>query len=110
MNNSIDREYIALELTKITVSDKCFSEERVSEIYLHHLEKLYGVEDLKNIPILRAKLDDLTHENIKLREDIKNTINTRVEKKFNEIKDILYLGKGNMEEYIFNDIMRIINE
>lgn len=107
MNNNIDREYISLELVKLAINNNQ-NDFDVYSRYSFYLKELYKIEDLENIPILKAKLDDLTNENKKLREYTSNMVKECVNEKFKAIEDVLNNNKGNMELHVYNELMNII--
>lgn len=102
MEEMRDKQYLALELTKITFehSEGYAKRKEVMQNYWYFLEDLTGV--FEKI----AKLEELEKEN----EKLQGLIRVQAEKQDNELKlhrliDVLNQCKGDMEPYVYECLM-----
>lgn len=105
MNEMQDKQYLALELTKITFehSEGHAKRKDVMENYWYFLEDLTGV--FEKI----AKLEELEREN----EKLQGLIRIQAEKQDNGLKlhrliDVVNQCKGDMEPYVYDTLMHEI--
>ena len=101
--NTVDKVYLALELTKIRYDD--IPNKKTVEVYNvfeYYLEKLTKIDDISE---LISELENLKKENIRLQElynSIKKKLNDVVPRsKRDEIMDILYENKGDIEPRVY---------
>ena len=100
-----DKQYLALELTKITFehSEGYAKRKEVMQNYWYFLEDLTGV--FEKI----AKLEELEKEN----EKLQGLIRVQTEKQDNGLKlhrliDVINQCKGDMEPYVYDTLMHEI--
>lgn len=105
MNEMQDKQYLALELTKITLehSEGYAKRKDVMESYWYFLDDLTGV--FEKI----TKLEELEREN----EKLQGLIRIQSEKQDNGLKlhrliDIINQCKGDMEPYVYDTLMNEI--
>ena len=105
MNEMQDKQYLALELTKITFEhDEGYAKRKdVMENYWYFLESLTEVFEKV------AKLEELERENEKLRGLLKlKTDDPERVKKLQRIAEVLNQCKGDMEPYVYDTLMHEI--
>lgn len=97
--NTVDKVYLALELTKIRYNDipnKLTDD--VSNTFKYYLKELTEIDDI-------SELENLKKENIRLQElynSIRKKLNDVVPRsKRDEIRDILSENKGDMEPRVY---------
>lgn len=105
MNEMQDKQYLALELTKLTFehSEGHAKRKDVMESYWYFLEDLTGI--FEKI----AKLEELEREN----EKLQGLIRIQAEKqdrgaKLHRLIDVVNQCKGDMEPYVYDTLMNEI--
>lgn len=108
MNEMQDKQYLALELTKITFEHKEGYAKRkdVMENYWYFLEDLTGVFEKV------ARVDELEKEinTLQMKLNAKTEENPWGNIRLGMLRKILEDGKGDMEPYLYNAIIKIIGE
>ena len=102
MNEMQDKQYLALELTKITFehSDGYAKRKDVMENYWYFLEDLTGVFEKV------ARVEELEKENERLQGLLKiATDNPNHGKKLHRLIDVVNQCKGDMEPYVYECLM-----
>jgi hypothetical protein len=102
MNETQDKQYLALELTKITFehSEGYAKRKDVMENYWYFLEDLTGVFEKV------ARVEELEKEIEKLQGLLKiATDNPNHGKKLHRLIDVLNQCKGDMEPYVYECLM-----
>ena len=102
MNDMQDKQYLALELTKITVEhSEGYTERRdVMENYWYFLEDLTGVfEKISRVEELEKEIEQLRGL-LKLKTDDPERV-----KKLQRIADVINQCKGDMEPYVYECLM-----
>lgn len=104
MNDLQDKQYLALELTKIKCdkinNNGIYSRENIMEDYWYFLESLTEVFEKV------ARLEELEKENEKLRGLLKlKTDDPERVKKLQRITDVINHCKGDMEPYVYQQLM-----
>ena len=109
MNNDLkDKQYLALELTKILYGDNTeLTNEGIFTAYESFLKKLTGLHDeIETIQALRNQIKYLQEENDRLRVD-----NLDILKPFcDKLMAVLREAQGDMEPYVYTALMNIIKE
>ena len=106
MNEMQDKQYLALELTKLTVAnyDGFVCNEIIMKNYYYILNDLTGVMDKIE------KLQELEKEIEKLQGLLKiATDNPKHGEKLHRLIDVLNQCKGDMESYVYECLMAEIN-
>lgn len=106
MNDIQDKQYLALELTKLTVANynDFVCNEKIMENYYYILNDLTGVMDKIE------KLQELEKEIEKLQGLLKiATDNLNHGKKLHRLIDVINQCKGDMEPYVYECLMAEIN-
>lgn len=102
MEEMQDKQYLALELTKIkyqSITEKTDRSDMMSD-YWYFLESLTGVFEQV------ARLEELENENEKLRGLLKlKTDDPERVKKLQRITDVINQCKGDMEPYVYECLM-----
>lgn len=102
MNEIQDKQYLALELTKIkhqTITEKT-ERNNIMEDYWYFLESLTEVFEKL------ARVEELEKENEKLRGLLKlKTDDPERVKKLQRIADVINQCKGDMEPYVYECLM-----
>lgn len=102
MNEMQDKQYLALELTKIkyqTLPEKVRRGDIMSD-YLYFLNDLTGILDKSE------QIEELVKENEKLKELLRiATNNPEQGKKLHRLIDVLNQCKGDMEPYVYECLM-----
>lgn len=102
MNEMQDKQYLALELTKITFehSEGYAKRKDVMENYWYFLEDLTGVFEKV------AQVEELEKENERLQGLLKiATDNLNHGKKLHRLIDVVNQCKGDMEPYVYECLM-----
>lgn len=102
MNEMQDKQYLALELTKITFehSEGYAKRKDVMENYWYFLEDLTGVFEKV------ARVEELEKENERLQGLLKiATDNPNHGKKLHRLIDVVNQCKGDMEPYVYECLM-----
>ena len=106
MNEMQDKQYLALELTKIkhqTITEKT-ERNNIMEDYWYFLESLTEVFEKL------ARVEELEKENEKLRGLLKlKTDDPERVKKLQRITDVINQCKGDMEPYVYECLIAEIN-
>lgn len=112
MNELQDKQYLALELTKIAyppitnTMDQCYNDTEIYESYKYYLQNITGLtQDLETVKSLKE-----TVENLQRKLDEKTNENPLESAKIYKVKQIINASKGDMETYIYNAIIKIIGE
>lgn len=106
MKDNRDNQYLALELTKIkhqTITDKT-TRTNIMEDYW------YFLEDLTEVFEKVRRVEDLEKENERLRILLTKQKETSHTAKLHNIISIINDCKGDMEPYVYNTLIQIINE
>ena len=108
MNEMQDKQYLALELTKIKCdkinNNGIYNRENIMEDYWYFLESLTEVFEKV------AQVEELERENEKLRGLLKlKTDDPERVKKLQRITDVINQCKGDMEPYVYECLMAEIN-
>ena len=105
MNEMQDKQYLALELTKITFehSEGHAKRKDVMENYWYFLEDLTGVYEKI------AKLEELEKENERMRISLAERMgNSNLSVKLHRLIDVVNQCKGDMEPYVYECLMNEI--
>lgn len=108
MNNTQDKQYLALELTKILFSDKEeLSVSNIATCYGSMLKEITGtIESVEEITGLKKRITELQERNEKLMKE-----NVDVLRPFGErLLDVLQETKKDMEPYVYSILTTMINE
>lgn len=104
-----DKKYLALELTKIFYNSTAPTDAKdLMNTYKLYLSELTGIiSDTETI-------ENLLQDNKKLQDRIRDLetkqIQSFCDNKIEKIRRLINTGKGDMETYIYNGILNIINE
>ena len=106
MNDTQDKQFVALELTKILFNDKCkYTPEQVYKAYTYFLRGTTEItEDINTIASLKSEIARLQRENERLKANNLNTIRPFA----NDIMNVLNGAKGDMEPYVYGSLVNII--
>lgn len=102
--NTIDKVYLALELTKLKFTNTTNSDK--NEIYTsfeYFLKELTGIEDLSVVDKLKDENDTLHALYEDLKEKVKN--NCIKKQKINDLLDIIESNRGDMEPRVYDLII-----
>lgn len=111
-NDIIDTSYLALELTKIyfnNIQDTHISPSDIATTYKGILADLTGVKELPSILTLEEENERITALYKALKQDIDNNVHNKIDSTIKAIKKALDNNKGNMEPYVYSNIMDIID-
>ena len=107
MKNDIqDKQYLALELTKICYGNKGeeYAGDTIFDTYEHNLRKLTNTfDEIETISSLKNEIDKLQKENERLKTDNR----VMLEPLIKDITGIINNGKGDMEFYIYEAILNV---
>lgn len=111
MNDTQDKQYIALELTKIMYPSREMSkalspsEDCVYDTYEKYLKRLTStIDTIDTIDALKTEIERLQKENERLK-----TNNLDIIRPFaNDIMNVLNGAKGDMEPYVYGSLVNII--
>ena len=106
MKNDIqDKQYLALELTKIERGgSNVSSKEDVYSCYEYFLRKLTKTfDELSTVFELKNEIDKLQKENERLKTDNRVMLKPLIK----DITEIINNGRGDMEFYIYDAILNI---
>lgn len=109
MNSSIqDKQYLALELTKILFSDKKgLDVENITGCYKSVLEEITGtIESVEEITELKKRITELQERNEKLMKENVDVLRPFCER----LLDVLKESKKDMEPYVYGILTTMINE
>ena len=107
MNSDLkDKQYLALELTKILYSDKAeLTQENIYESYDCFLKQLTNLfENTETILFLKNQVEQLQKENL----EFKANNRAHFEKNVNNLLLYLESEKGNMEPVTYNTLTQLI--
>lgn len=106
MKNDIqDKQYLALELTRILFNDKIkHKPEDVYTTYTYFLIQLCELTDtIETVSSLKSEIAKLQEENERLKTDNR----VMLEPLIKDITEIINNGRGDMEFYIYDAILNI---
>lgn len=105
MDNVQDKQYLALELTKIAYSSTgSYEDKDVYESYRYYLDQLTGLlQDLATVQELKKEIDKLQGL-LRIATD-----NPEHGKKLHRLIDVINQCKGDMEPYVYECLMAEIN-
>ena len=97
-NNVVDKIYLALELTKLYITERdrngIFSRDSVKDTFDYFFEELTGIENTSEY------------------EDLMNEFNTRfdamLDYKLKGVKDFIDKSKGDMEPYVHQGLTELL--
>ena len=105
MKNDIqDKQYLALELTKICYGNKGeeYADDTIFDTYEHNLRKLTNTfDEIETISSLKNEIDKLQEENKRLKKNNQDNLKPL-------INDMLTIAKGcqgDMEPYVYESIV-----
>lgn len=107
MNNMQEKQYLALELTKIIYPpiDRDWNKHDVVKTYENILTELTGyIADITTINTLQKEIERLTNENTALKKENKDVLKPFCE----QLLTILHDGKIDMEPYLYDELNIII--
>ena len=101
MNDLQDKQYLALELTKIAyLYAGSYEDKDIYESYKYYLDQLTGLsQDLTTVQELKKEIDKL-HGLLKIATD-----NPEHGKKLHRLIDVVNQCKGDMEPYVYECLM-----
>lgn len=104
MNDLQDKQYLALELTKIKCdkinNNGIYSRENIMEDYWYFLESLTEVFEKV------ARLEELEEENERMRILLADGVeNSNLSIKLHRLIDVVNHCKGDMEPYVYQQLM-----
>ena len=105
-NNIQDKQFMALELTKILYGDnKGLNTENIYTSYTYFLKQLTETfDELETIDAIKNELDKLRKENERYKNDNQADITRLCE----DIMCIITGARGDMEPYVYNSLTNII--
>lgn len=105
MNDLQDKQYLALELTKIAYSSTgSYEDKDIYESYKYYLNELTGlVQDITTVQELKKEIGKLQGL-LKIATD-----NPEHGKKLHRLIDVVNQCKGDMEPYVYECLMTEIN-
>lgn len=111
--NNVDKVYLALELTKLTYSDRQnYKSSSVYGTYEYFLKKLTNIDDIvvvddykEEIEDLKKKLDKVTQEYRELKSSCNSSVKTHVDL----IKEYVNVNGGNMEPDVKKQLLRLLD-
>lgn len=105
-NNTQDKQYLALELTKILFNDKIkYKPEDVYATYTYFLIQLCELTDtVETVSTLKNEIDKLQKENERLKKNNQDILKPFCE----ELMFTITSAKGDMEPYVYGSLVNII--
>ena len=106
MNDTQDKQYVALELTKILFNDKVkYKPEDIYKTYTYFLIQLCELMDtIETATTLKDEIERLQKENERLKINNQDIIRPFA----NDIMNVLNGAKGDMEPYVYSSLVNII--
>lgn len=108
MNNDLkDKQYLALELTKICYGNKGeeYADDIIYETYENNLKKLTDtIDEIETVATLKNEINKLQRENKRLELINQDNLTPFA----NDIMNVLVGAKGDMEPYVYDSIVNII--
>ena len=108
MNSELrDKEFMALELTKILFNDKCkYQAEQVFQTYTYFLNGLTDtLEETESTIFLKKQVEELQK---KILEINSNNPDNREAEYLKRLREELETCKGDMEPYVYETLSNII--
>ena len=109
MNNEVqDKQYIALELTKILFTDKVkYQKEAVYGAYQYFLLNATNVYDtIDTFLFLKNENERLQKENLELKSNNRDDF----EKIANKMAEFIEQSRGDMENYVYSGLMNFLSK
>ena len=108
-NETQDKQYLALELTKIKYPANtpavCYTNEDIINTYQYFLKQTMEITDsIETVTTLKNEIDKLQKENERFKADNQVAIKRLCE----DIMNVLVGAKGDMEPYVYSLISNII--
>ena len=109
----VNLSYLALELTKIYIEnmDKSiciFGKDTIRDTYNYYLASLLDIETMGDYEETKQKLEEITEEYNKLKENMETIIEDKVAYKKDVLKHILDNAKGDMEPYVYQSLIKLV--
>ena len=103
MNDTQDKQYIALELTKILFNDKVkYKPKDVYTTYTYFLIQLHELTDMvETTTSLKSEIERLQKENERLKKNNRDGLKPLI----NDILTLVDGCKGDMEPYVYEAIV-----
>lgn len=104
MNNTQDKQFLALELTKIKFQNvtNVINKTQIYETYEYNLKRLCGLmKEIDMVSSLKSELEKVQEKNLKFESITRDS----GEEITNEILEMLDECKGDMEPYVYERIV-----
>lgn len=109
MNEIQDKQYLALELVKLAYpSNSVWDDDMIFNSYQKQLERLTGLT--QDLEIMKSLQEEIERLQGLIRIQAEKTENPLEDLKLYRVKQIIDDGKGDMEPYIYDAIIKVITE
>lgn len=112
--NIVDKIYLSLELTKIyvdhSVNKDRFSREAVADIFNYYVTTLTGIEHFDELTRVREQLEEYKQEYDRLAKSINEHVEARIGYKISAIEKVLKDSKGDMEPYVYDNLILALKD